>query len=156
MLPHKHLAISTIVGAAAWWQTGTAAAMGAALAGGVLPDLDHVVDYAYYYWRRKHRLILPLHGYEYAVVGLICAVLWSAPLIAVATLSYFIHLLADQVENQTNRFGYSILYRTWQRFRLEQISASPVAAARGREDDIRMLVNLLGRFGIRDLRKGEG
>jgi len=47
MLPHKHVAISTAIGAVAWWQMQTPAAMGVAIAAGVLPDLDHIVDYAF-------------------------------------------------------------------------------------------------------------
>jgi hypothetical protein len=147
MLPHKHVAISTLVGAVAWWQLGTPAALGAALATGVLPDLDHAVDYAVYHWRREHRLILPLHGYEYALVGATLALVWQAPLIGVATLSYLIHLLADQAENRTKGLGYSLLFRVWHRFRLDRISTVPEAAARGREDDLRMLRRLPQRIG---------
>lgn len=148
MLPHKHLAISTAIGALAWWQLQTPAALGAALAGGVLPDLDHVVDYAYYYWRGAHRLILPLHGYEYAVVAGLFALLQQEPLLGVAAAAYLIHLLADQAENRTKRLGYSLLYRATQHFRLEQISTVPVDAVRGREADLEMLANLGKRLGV--------
>jgi hypothetical protein len=147
MLPHKHVAISTIVGAVAWWQLGTPAALGAALVTGVLPDLDHAVDYAYYHWHGEHRLILPLHGYEYAIAGAALALGGEAPLVGVAALSYFIHLLADQAENRTKRLGYSLLFRAWHRFRLDRISTVPEDAARGREDDLRMLRKLPQRLG---------
>lgn len=148
MLPHKHLAISTVIGAVAWWQLDTPLAMGAALVTGVLPDLDHAVDYAYYYWRRRHRLILPFHGYEYALIMGVLAYIRKEPLLGVAAASYLIHLFADQAENSTKPFGYSLFYRAWHRFRLEQISSVPVDAARGREDDLRMLLNLGKRLGL--------
>lgn len=148
MLPHKHLALSTAIGAVAWWQLQTPWAMGAALAGGVLPDVDHAVDYAYYYWRRSHRLIMPLHGYEYAIFGGVVAVAQKEPLLGIAAASYLIHLFADQAENRTKPLGYSLLYRAWQRFRLDRISTVPVDAARGREDDLRMLQKLGRRFGL--------
>jgi hypothetical protein len=148
MLPHKHLAISTAIGAVAWWHLGTPNALGVALAAGVLPDLDHAVDYAYYHWRGEHRLILPLHGYEYAIVAAALAFAQQDPIIGVATISYLIHLLADQAENRTKRLGYSLLYRAWYGFRLSRISTVPEAAARGREDDLQMLRRLPQRFGL--------
>lgn len=148
MLPHKHLAISTLIGAVAWWQMQTPAAMGAALVAGVLPDLDHAVDYAYYHWSGSHRLILPLHGYEYAVVAGLLALQQKEPLLGIAAVSYLVHLFADQTENRTKALGYSILYRASQRFRLDRISTVPEDAARGREDDLRMLAKLCKRFGF--------
>ena len=148
MLPHKHLAISMVIGAAAWWQMQTPTAMGAALVGGVLPDLDHAVDYAYYHWRGTHRLILPLHGYEYAVIAGVTALLRKEPLLGIAAASYLLHVFADQAENRTKVLGYSLLYRAVQRFQLERISTVPEDAARGREDDLQMLANLLKRLGV--------
>lgn len=148
MLPHKHVAISTLVGAVAWWQFGSPTALGVALASGVLPDLDHAVDYAYYHWRGEHRLILPLHGYEYAIAAAALAWVQQNPIVGVAAVSYLIHLLADQTENSTKRLGYSLLFRAWHSFRLDRISTVPEAAARGREDDLRMLRKLPQRLGL--------
>ncbi|MEZ4683885.1 MAG: hypothetical protein R2932_57715 [Caldilineaceae bacterium] len=146
MLPHKHVAISTVVGAAGWWVTGDWRSGLAALGTGVLPDLDHGVDYLYYYWRRQHRLFLPLHGYEYALLGAVVAWRNSSAVWWVAVLSYLIHLCADQLENRTHLLGYSLLFRAWHRFRLEGISTMPEAAARGRMDDLHMLHRLLVRL----------
>jgi hypothetical protein len=57
-----------------------------------------------------------------------------------------VHLLADQMENHTHRLGYSLLYRIRHRFRIEEISTVPEAAARGREEDMRSLRALLRRL----------
>lgn len=151
MLPHKHLAISTAIGAAGWWSTGLWQSGAAALAAGVLPDLDHAVDYIYYYFWREHRLFLPLHGYEYGVIGALLALRYQSPVLWVAVFSYFVHLLADQQENRTRIGGYSLLYRAWHRFRLDRISTMPEAAARGRMDDLQML-NQLFRQVVQKLR----
>ncbi len=124
MLPHKHVAVSTAIGAIGWWSTGTPAASGAALLAGVLPDLDHAADYVYYYLRGTHRLILPLHGYEYGVIGAIAAVAYGSTAMWVAVLSYLVHLLADQAENKTRLAGYFLLFRLWHRFRIEEISTT--------------------------------
>jgi hypothetical protein len=146
MLPHKHVIISTTVGAIGWLATGDPAAGVAALATGVLPDIDHIADYSYYRWRGTHRLILPLHGYEYAFLGIAVALLTSNQILGVATLSYFIHLLADQIENRTHKLGYFLLFRARHRFRIESISTVPEAAIQGRLDDIFMLNNMLSRW----------
>lgn len=148
MLPHKHAIISATVGTASWWITGEPAACAAALAAGVLPDIDHVIDYSYYRWRGDHRLILPLHGYEFAFFGMAMALLARNKILGIAVLSYFIHLLADQSENRTYKLGYSLLFRAWHRFRIEKISTVPEAAIRGRVEDINLLKRLLRAFKI--------
>jgi hypothetical protein len=149
MLPHKHIAISVAVGAAAWWGTGDPVAGAASLATGVLPDVDHIIDYSYYRWRGEHRLILPLHAYEFALLGTVIALLESNNILGWAVLSYFIHLLADQSENRTHKLGYSLLFRAWHRFRIEDISTIPEAAIRGRMEDLELLKSLLR--GLRNL-----
>jgi hypothetical protein len=142
VLPHKHFILSALIGAAGWWGTGTPAAGAAALAAGVLPDVDHIVDYAYYYWRRDHRLIVPLHGYEFAILGTGIALLTGDALLGIAVLSYAMHLAADQAENRTHLLGYSLLYRALNRFRIESLSTVPEAAVRGRMADIKALERL--------------
>jgi hypothetical protein len=142
MLPHKHVAISATIGVVSWWGTGEPAACVAAVTAGVLPDIDHIADYSYYRWRNAHRLILPLHGYEYAFLGAVVALLTGNEILWVATLSYLVHLLADQMENKTHKLGYSLLFRAWHRFRIEDISTVPKAATKGREEDMRLLKNL--------------
>ena len=146
MLPHKHALISTAVGAAGWWTTGKPAACVAALASGVLPDIDHVIDYSYYRWRGEHRLILPLHGYEFALLGTVIALLARNKVLGIAALSYFIHLLVDQSENRTHTWGYSLLFRARYGFRVENISTVPEAAVRGRMEDMDLLKSLLHRW----------
>jgi hypothetical protein len=146
MLPHKHAIISAAVGAIGWWATGEPVACGAALVTGVLPDIDHIVDYSIYRWRGDHRLILPLHGYEFALLGTAVALLAKDKILGIAVLAYFIHLLADQAENRTRKLGYSLLFRAWYRFRIEDISTVPEAAVRGRMEDMDLLKSLLGRW----------
>lgn len=146
MLPHKHAIISAVVGAIGWWTTGEPAAWVAALSAGVLPDIDHMIDYSYYRWRGEHRLILPLHGYEYALLGGVVALRTEDKVLGIAVLAYLIHLLADQAENRTHPLGYALLFRAWHRFRVEEISTVPEAAIRGRMADIDLLKRLLRRF----------
>jgi hypothetical protein len=117
----------------------------AALATGVLLDIDHIIDYSYYRWRGDHRLILPLHSYEFAFLGTVVALLAGNHILGIAVLSYLIHLLADQSENRTHILGYSLLFRAWYRFRVEHISTMPEAAIRGRMADIDLLKSLLRR-----------
>jgi hypothetical protein len=146
MLPHKHVLISAAVGVVGWWITGRPAALGAALIAGVLPDIDHLIDYSYYRWRGEHRLILPLHGYEFALLGGVLALRSGSRITAIAALSYLIHLLADQAENRTRIWGYAWLFRARHRFRIEQISTVPEAAMQGRVDDMEMLKQLPQRL----------
>jgi len=145
MLPHQHAIISGSVGALGWWWTGNPATCAVALATGILPDVDHIADYLYYRWRGTHRLILPLHGYEYAFLGAGLALLTSNQGLGIASLSYIIHLLADQMVNHTHKLGYSLLFRAWYRFRIEDISTIPEAAKQGRVEDMHQLKKLFLR-----------
>lgn len=142
MLPHQHAIISASVGAFGWWWTGDPAACAVALAAGILPDVDHVADYAYYHQSGTHRLILPFHGYEYAALGAGIALLIGNHVLGIAALSYLIHLLADQRENHTLKLGYSLLFRAWHRFRIEDISTIPEEAKQGRVEDMQQLKKL--------------
>lgn len=151
MLPHKHAIISATIGATAWVVSGDSVVFATALAAGVLPDVDHVVDYAYLRRRGGHRLILLLHGYEYAILGAAIALMSGNPVAGVATLSYLVHLLADQLENRTRWPGYWLLFRARHRFRIEAISTAPEAAMRGRDDDVRRLQ----KWWLRGLRRSE-
>lgn len=145
MLPQKHVILSTALGLAGWWRTGEPVAGVVALVTGVLPDIDHVIDYTYYRWRGEHRLILPLHGYEIAFLGTVAALLAGNRIVGVAVLSYLVHLLADQFENRTHLLGYSLLFRAWHRFRIEDLSTMPEAAKEGRIKDMRLLGNAFRR-----------
>jgi hypothetical protein len=121
------------------------AAYVAALITGVLPDVDHIIDYSYYRWRGDHRLILPLHGYEFALLGTLAVLLGGGSISRLAVLSYFVHLLSDQLENRTHILAYSLLFRAWHRFRIEELSTMPQAAVQGRVDDLRLLGSLFRR-----------
>ena len=142
MLPHKHALLSAAVGVTGWWVTGEPAMVGAALIGGVLPDVDHLVDYLYYYRYKEHRLILLFHGYEYVIGGAAIALAASNSILGLAIASYLLHLLADQLENRTHWGAYSVLFRAWHQFQLESLSTVPVDAAQGRMDDLRRLKRL--------------
>ena len=146
MLPHKHAIVSAAIGAVAWMVSGDPIGLPVAVAAGVLPDLDHVADYMYFRRWAAHRLILPLHGYEYALLGGGVVLISGNEIAAAATLCYLIHLLADQVENRTHVSGYWLIFRAWHRFRVEAISTVPEAAMRGREEDMRRLHQWLWRL----------
>lgn len=146
MLPHKHALISAAIGAIGWWGTRDPGVAVAALAAGVLPDLDHGIDYGYYRHYREHRLILALHGYEYAVIGGLAAYLTKNRRLTAATVAYLMHLLADQLENQTHTLGYSLVFRIYHHFQINTLSKVPESAARGREDDMRRVKALIQRL----------
>ena len=68
-----HVAVSAAAGAVLWAATGDVKTLPVAIGAGVLPDVDHLLDYYNWYVRRSYsRLILLLHGWEYlAAAGLI-------------------------------------------------------------------------------------
>ena len=148
MIPFKHALLSTTIGMIGWSITGKPAACTAALVAGVLPDLDHVVDYAAYSLEGRHRLILPLHAWEYVLLALLLHWPQVSKVRKTAVIAYVAHLLADQIENQTRLLGYSITYRALHGFRLQALSTMPCAAVAGRLKDMRGLRRLLSTIVI--------
>jgi hypothetical protein len=144
MLPDRHFLLSTAVGVAGWALTRDSRAVWLALAGGTLPDIDHAVDYGWYALTGQHRLILPLHGYEWAVpLAIWSNEIWGVQLAAVLVVSYLLHLVFDQLENRTKLFGYSLAYRVYNGFALKRISVAPEAAIQGRLEDINKFKSFL-------------
>jgi hypothetical protein len=146
MMPKQHAAISAGWGALGWAWSGTIAALGSSVLVGVALDFDHAVDYAYYRLSgEQHRLLLPLHAYEWAIpLWLITRFLGGHRLAWATVGSFLLHLLADQWENKTKPGTYFITYRLLKGFRLEALSRDPEAALTGREDDMAALKRLFG------------
>lgn len=114
-----HLAMSTAVGAGTWAVTGEPVALPAAVAAGVLPDLDHLLDYYFYWVRRKRRyLIIFLHGWEYLIAGLAVYVfVLQEPWLLGAVLGYATQIGADQLFHGARWDTYLITARAARRFR---------------------------------------
>lgn len=83
------------------------------LAGGVLVDGDHLVDYVLRHAVDGRWLLLPLHGWEW--VALLGVGPWPAvlrrPAVA-AGLGLALHLMVDQLTNKpVRRWHFSLAYR---------------------------------------------
>ncbi|MBM3948072.1 MAG: hypothetical protein FJ312_02300 [SAR202 cluster bacterium] len=116
--PVAHTAVAAAVGGAVWAATGEPMAMPVAFGAGVLIDVDHVLDYYNWYFRRDRRYtFLVFHAWEYAAAGLaLAAGVWQHPLAFAAVLGYIGHLTLDNIANPVNRAMYSLAYRAWRRF----------------------------------------
>lgn len=147
MMPPQHAAISFGVGMLGWLWSGKAITLPASLAAGVLIDLDHAADYAWYAATGEHRLFLPLHGYELALpLGLISARRFGVKAASAVVASYLLHLLIDEQSNQTRPGTYSLFVRARRRFRLEDLSRNPSAGIQGRHDDLVALRRIVSRL----------
>jgi len=114
-----HLALSSAVGVGTWAATGHEAAIPAAIAAGVLPDADHLLDY-YLWWVKRERrfLILFLHGWEYLIlgVGLYLFVFRETWFLAVL-FGYTTQVGADQLFNGVRWHTYLITVRAARGFK---------------------------------------
>jgi hypothetical protein len=114
---------------------------------GTVIDLDHTTDYAWYALTGDHRLILPLHGYEVAFpLWLVGRHFLGSRAAAAVVASYWMHLLSDELENQTTPGAYWLIRRLEVGFRFEALSRNPVAAVRGRQEDMDKLRRLARRL----------
>jgi hypothetical protein len=106
------------------------------LAGGVLIDVDHLIDYAMHsrfrygigefcqrcYDRRLAHATLIFHGWEYLVLlAALAATNDGNPWIVGLLLGMGIHLVCDQVTNKPYPMSYFILWRLGHRFRMEKV-----------------------------------
>ena len=124
MGPVGHTAISSAISAATWGVTGSPAAGGAALAVGVLIDIDHLVD-LYQSWinRQPGKVYVLLHGWEYSITGLlILGLVFSEPILLGIVLGHLGHIATDHFHNRISPWGYFILYRAWFKFDTAKIA----------------------------------
>ncbi len=135
MSPGGHLVTTVAACAATAYATGSGALTAAVFAGGVLIDIDHVVDYLafekqrdlrpeaflrYYIEGHIRRAVLVLHSYElFALLG---AIAWwtEAPLLSGYLIGALMHLALDIVFNGRitpysiaafYSFGYRLAHR---------------------------------------------
>ena len=113
MGPVGHSAISAAIGAGVWGATGSPAAGAAALGVGVLMDVDHLFDYYQWYIRRKKgKIYLLFHAWEYSIAGLLVVGLaYYHPVFLAAVLAHLGHVASDHFHNNMAPWGYSIIYR---------------------------------------------
>lgn len=113
-----HMGASAAAGVGVWGVTGDPIAVPVAIAAGVLPDVDHVVDFYNWYWRRsRRRVLLLLHAWEW-VIALYAIAVFAIPepwMIALAS-GYFTQVALDQFGYRVRWHTYSILARATQRF----------------------------------------
>ena len=122
--------VSVGIGASIWATTGSALALPAATATGVLIDADHVLDFYYLYVKKdRRRVFVLLHGWEYSLVLLaLLLVVWYHPVLLAGVLGHLGHLLGDQARNQpAHPLAYSVAFRARSRFRRTGLFPEPPA-----------------------------
>jgi hypothetical protein len=127
--PRLHLAVSLVVGAGFALARREARPLIAALAAGVLVDLDHLADYALHRTRVGERYVLvPLHAWELlpVMVPLDRRLRTGGAL----TCAYLAHMALDQATNTLrSRWSYFILYRLAHGFRADAVGARDLTHA---------------------------
>ena len=130
MGPLGHTVVSAGIGVSVWAATGSAPALPAAIATGVLVDADHVLDFYYLYVKKdRRRIFVLLHGWEYSVVALALVLgVWYHPALLAGVLGHLGHLAGDQARNSpAHPLAYSIAYRAGSRFRRAGLFPEPPA-----------------------------
>ncbi len=118
-----HVIASSAAGAGVWAATGEPVALPVAVAAGVLPDLDHLLDYYFRYIRHDwRRLYLLLHGWEYAAAMIAVYAFWlREPWVLAALLGYATQVGGDQLFNRPQWHTYFITARAINRFNFERV-----------------------------------
>lgn len=116
-----HIALSAAAGTRVWLATGEVNAIPAAIGAGVLPDLDHLLDFYLRYVRRNWKyLFLLLHGWEYAASGALIYALWiREPWMLAVVLGYVTQIGADQLRNRVRWHTYIFTARAIKGFQVK-------------------------------------
>ena len=123
MYPPGHAAISLTIGGVLWAITKSPNSLVAAFLTGVLIDLDHLVDY--YWWFVKDdrsKVWFFLHSNELVVPAFMACYLseWD-PVVLGVSAAFLGHLLTDQLANPVAPLAYFFTYRALKRFRRREI-----------------------------------
>lgn len=122
----QHIAVSLPVAGGVYAVSGSWQMAAASVAGGVLVDVDHLLDYFIEYGAhfsiknffssfpegRYRRIFIPLHGWEWIVVGTVLAWLtgWNVWIVGFM-IGFCHHMLTDQLMNSASPLGYSLVWR---------------------------------------------
>ncbi|OGI22331.1 MAG: hypothetical protein A2808_01040 [Candidatus Moranbacteria bacterium RIFCSPHIGHO2_01_FULL_55_24] len=137
-----HVFLALLAGFFVWllWRRPVVS-FAAAFLGGVLIDLDHLIDYFLafglhfrldyflqgYQFLKSDKLYVLFHGWEYVVLLAVLAFamkskLWLKSAILSLSLGMFFHLLIDvNINDGMTLKGYSVFYRTAQGFEIQEI-----------------------------------
>ena len=122
-----HIAASGAAGAIVWAATGEPWALPIAVAGGVLPDADHLLDYYLWYVKRRfNRILLIFHAWEYlAVMVAVYAGGVREPWLLALIAGYFTQIGGDQLFNGVFWHTYLITARIRYRFKVVRVIGTP-------------------------------
>ena len=123
MKPPGHAIISLSIGGVLWAVTKSPYSMASAFFTGVFIDIDHLVEY--YWWFVKEdnsRIIYFFHSYELLVPAFLAGYFsgWD-PVVLGASIAFLGHLLTDQIANPVGPFGYFFTYRAMKKFQRRSI-----------------------------------
>lgn len=129
----EHLPAAMLIGIVGWIISAEPMCMLAAALGGWLIDVDHVIDFGYYIWKKKEKFSLallktgeyfksngkvyvPLHSWELVVILGCMAILEKSYVLACGALSMGIHLFQDQLSYHVRPTGYIFISRVLRKF----------------------------------------
>lgn len=124
----EHFPTALLIGIVGWEISGNSLCIIAALLGGWLIDIDHIVDYFYYalragkrtsikllknggYFKLNGKVLVPLHSWE--IVVIFCYIAWvdKSYVWSCAAASMALHLIQDQFTYRVRPTGYLFLSR---------------------------------------------
>ena len=123
MKPPGHAVISLSIGGVLWAVTKSPYSMVAASLTGLMIDLDHLVEYYWWFVRGDNRRVWYfLHSYELVVPAFLAGYLsgWD-PVVMGVSFAFLGHLLTDQLANPARPLTYFFTYRVMKGFRRSEL-----------------------------------
>ena len=90
----------------------------------MLTDVDHLFDfYQWYVRRKKSKIFLFLHAWEYAIAGMVVVgLVYYHPVLLAAVLAHLGHVATDHFHNRLAPWSYFITYRVLVRFETARVT----------------------------------
>jgi hypothetical protein len=91
---------------------------------GMLTDVDHLYDfYRWYIRRRKSKIFLYSHAWEYSIIALLLlGIFYYHPILLAAALAHLGHVATDHFHNGISPWGYTITSRVFVRFETARVA----------------------------------
>ncbi|MCF7873231.1 MAG: hypothetical protein K9L84_00215 [Candidatus Omnitrophica bacterium] len=130
-----HIVISLEIFLIAYFKTGKVFYLLPAVLGGVLIDIDHVIDYLiqfrkvdfkgllFFPYRKRKNIYLFFHSWELVIIFFLFSFFYDSLFWQIFSYSWALHLLVDNIDGAKDKrfFHYFFIYRLAKKFKTEKL-----------------------------------
>ena len=129
-----HAILGVVVTVFLWWVTGSIWWGAAGGAVNVLMDIDHLLEYLFFWrrfrwrefldgshFRKNKKIVIIFHGWEYVILSFLLWLWWQKNIFLILFVGLGAHLFFDQLSWNLYPFSYFFLYRLKYGFAISRV-----------------------------------